>query len=77
MKKTEAAEILARALDTRARKYGFTVIDKDFYWAILSEARGGHETFAPKGSPLYEAAHAAPAYRTVRSAAKRLFRHRI
>lgn len=77
MKKTEAANILALYIDRRARKFGMTVIEKDFYWATLSEVQGGHIAEVEVGSPIYQAAHAVPAYRTVKSAAKRLFRHRI
>lgn len=77
MKKTEAADILALYIDRRARKFGMTVIEKNFYWATLTEVQGGHLAEVEVGSRIYQAAQVAPAYRTVKSAAKRLFRHRI
>lgn len=77
MRKTEAAEILAPYLTRRARKFGVTVVDRDFYEATLSEVQGGHVAEVEVGSRIYLAAHIAPAYRTVRTIARRNARHLI
>lgn len=65
MTKTEAAEILASAVPTYARRWNVSRIDVRFYEEVISELRA---TAAP-GSRLHQAAQIMPAYATVKRAA--------
>jgi hypothetical protein len=65
MTKREAAKILAAAVPVYARRWGVARIDKDLYWAVISELRATAEP----GTYLHQAALVMPAYRTVKAAA--------
>jgi hypothetical protein len=66
MTKTEAAEILAAAVPTYARRWNVARIDVRFYEEVISELR----VTAAKGSRLHQAAEIMPAYTTVKRAAR-------
>lgn len=66
MTKTEAAEILAAAVPTYARKWNVTHIDVRFYEEVISELR----VTAEPGTFLHRAAMLMPAYRTVKKAGR-------
>ena len=67
MTKTEAAGILATAVNVHARKWNVTHVDVRFYEEVVSELR----VTAAEGSLLHQAAQIMPAFRTVRAAALR------
>lgn len=65
MTKTEAAEILASAVPTYARRWNVRNIDVRFYEEVVSELR----VTAEPGTRLHQAALIMPAYATVKRAA--------
>lgn len=65
MTKTEAAEILAAAVPTYARKWNVETIDVRFYEVVISELR----VTATPGSRLHQAALLMPSFRSVKKAA--------
>lgn len=65
MTAAEAAEILAAAVPTYARRWSVTTIDVRFYEEVISELR----VTADEGSRLWQAAQIMPAYDAVKRAA--------